>query len=369
MKIPFIGLDRHFRRHENLFLKLAKETWSTGRVIDGATVGKFETYLSELSGRRYCVSLGSCTDALKIALQCAGVKHGDEVIVTAYSFAATVSAIVAMGARPVFVDIDPSSFLMLTEEIECKITPRTKAIMIVHLFGSNVSMHKIVELSAKYSLGIIEDAAQSFCSDLRSLTSQAPNSTYCISFSPTKNLPAFSNAGALLTNDKSSADLALALRQYGKNREKEFCVPGMNSRLPTHEAAFLLSRVKNLKEWENRRTEIARYYRKGLADIFDLQLPIDNSASSWHKFVLKTNQRDQLHHFLSSHGIETQFHYNYLLADLPFINNQRLSETFPAAQDAKRQCLSLPIYAELENDEVDFIISMIRQFFEERGGQ
>ncbi len=364
--VPFFNIDRIYKRYGADLMVCVQAVFTHGKVLMGPEVDAFEAVIAKRCGRRYAVAVGSCTDALFFALQAAGVKTGDEILVTGFSFIASVSAIIRAGGVPVFVDIDADDFMMSLQDAEGKVTPRTKAMVAVYLFGQSLPVDKWDQFARKHNLVVIEDAAQSFGGSYKGIPVGKMGLASCISFDPTKVIGAFGNGGVLLTDDERVCELAKKLRYHGKDpKTGDFVMLGYNSRLASLQAALLIRQLEWLDEWVSRRQEIASMYTQGLKDIREIQIPVVRSDTGhiFHKYVLKASRRDALNQHLASRSIQTMVHYSKALYEQPVCGHNGKIVPLPAIEEVKGKVLSLPIYPELEQREIDHVIFSVREFY------
>ncbi len=361
--IKFTGLGRLYAAHRNEFLDATDKALSSGIAVGGPNVDEFENNLARISQRKYAVAVGSCTDALFFILKACGIGEGDEVITTSYSFIATASAILRAGARPVFVDVDEHYHLDLAK-VQNAISPRSRAVLVVNLFGDCVNFDAFERYCRNQNLLLIEDAAQSFGARFDSKPSGKLGIASAFSFSPMKTLPSFGTAGAIVTDNEGIATICKSLRQHGKGKDRpESVMLGYNSLLPADKAAQMNVALRYIDECKTRRGEIAAKYISALSSVNGILTPKtrQNAEHSWHKFVIRINRRDELQKYLFSRGIQTLVHYKLPLPFEPIfacIN----PHAFLKASEYSKTCLSLPIYAELENMEVDCIIEQVLGF-------
>lgn len=369
MKVPFFGLDRQYQRYKQEFLGIADRIWSSGKVLQGPDVAALESTTRAICKREHAIAVGSCTDALAFALEANGVGEGDEVLVTAFSFFASVSQIVRVGAVPVFVDIDPDYYLMRLDHAETLVTPRTKAIIAVHIFGQTLPMAEVEGFAKRHKLLLIEDTAQSLGSLDGSRPAGSMGQVSCMSFDPTKVIGSFSSAGMLLTDDAAMAERVRMMRYHGRSlKSKDFEILGYNSQLASDMAAMLDFKMARLAEWEKERAAIAKLYIEGLEDLGQIVLPKvrQGSTHNWHKFVLQAKNRDQLAEHLKSHGIETLVHYGKALSDEKCILSLNLPVQYrevPVARQAASSVISLPVFPDLREEEVKWVVEKIKEFF------
>ena len=367
IKIPFGNLDRQFASHRETFLKIADEVFTSGNLLQSRAIDDFENKMAEMCGRKRAVAVNSCTDALYFALLTCGVKPGDEVLVTSFSFIASLSPILRAGAKPVFIDIEPDYFMMDLKSIERKITPNTKFILAVHLFGQCLNMREVEEFAKKHNITIIEDAAQSFGSSYKGRPAGKLGKVSCISFDPTKVVGSFGSAGIALTDSEEIAEHIKRLRCHGKGKgENGFSHLGFNSQLSSEHAAMLSFKLDLLKEWMAKRNQIAQKYIAELKDFEGENLTLPkirkDSSHNWHKFVLKTKHRDKLRKKLSEMGIDTKVHYTYTLGRTEYLP-ENFKDSARIAEKITKEVLSLPIYPELTDEEIKHIIKELKEFF------
>ena len=337
---------------------------ATGRVLQGREVDQFETELALASGRKHAICVGSGTDALFFSLKAMEIGHGDEVLVPDLSFIATASSVLRAGARPVFVDVDESCNLDL-DRAAARLTPRTRAILYVQLFGGMGDPAELEAFGRKHGLVVLEDGAQSFGARFAGRPCGSVGSVSALSFDPMKVLSAPGSGGAVLTDDPQSARRVRRLRYHG--RENGVYVElGFNSQLPSIMAAVLSLKLTQQERWTERRKAIAAHF---LATFADLPVGFPNWPSSvdhvWHKFVLRCEARDDLAAWLQARGIPTMIHY-----PRPFHREALFGmdndTTFPRADAHAASTLSLPIHAHLTPEQVDHITQSVIDFFRAR---
>ena len=361
--IKFIGLNRLFNNYRREYLEATEKVLASGIVVGGPHVDEFEKNLANITKRKYVVSVTSCTDALFFILTSCGIGKGDEVITTSYSFIATASAILRTGATPVFVDVDEHYHLDLEQVRKAK-TNKTKAVLAVNLLGDCVTFPAFEEYCSSENLLLIEDAAQSFGARFGNSPSGKLGIASALSFSPMKTLPCFGIAGAVATDDEDITDKCKCLRRHGKSNESPSSIMlGYNSVISSDKAAQLNISLKYTDKWQERRSLIANRYIAGLKGTGDIITPKtrENAVHCWHKFMIRTSTRDELQKHLSGKGIQTQIHYKVPLPSEPIFGDMH-PDSYIKANNYARTCLSLPIYAELTDQEVDYIIHQIKAF-------
>lgn len=358
--IKFSGLTREYNKMSSEIDRAIKTVLRRGCFVLGAEVKNFEKKFAQYNKAKYCVGVNSGTDAIYLSLLAAGIKKGDEVIIPVNTALPTAMAVVMSGAHPVFVDCD-SSFLIDVEKIPNYITPKTKAIIPVHLYGMACDMTKIVKIAKDHGLVVIEDCAQSTGAEWLGRKVGTWGNLGCFSFYPTKNLGTYGDGGAIITNNPKYFKKLNALRCYGQNKDKISIMQGINSRLDELQAAILNTKLKNLDKWNKKRVEIANLYRRWIKNP-NVVLPLMKNANQhvYHLFVIRTKKRDVLIRNLAGHGIQTLIHYPVLLHRQPFFKENLLKQ-FPNAQALNREILSLPLYPFLKNSEIKKIAQIINQ--------
>ncbi len=339
---------------------------SSQRFILGEEVASFEAEIAGYLGVKHAVGVSCCTDALTISLLTLGIGPGDEVITTPYTFFATTGAILRVGATPVFVDIRADSFNLDPELARRAVTPRTRAILPVQLFGQAADMEPLRELAAEHSLSLIEDAAQALGATQQGKRVGALGHIACFSFFPTKNLGAFGDGGLIATNDDSLAERARALRNHGFSRKHHSQRLGGNFRLDALQAAVLRVKLPHLDRWVDLRRNHARHYRETLGAVASrIAVPseLPGNVHAYNQFVVRSSARNEIAAHLAAHGIGTEHYY-----PLPI----HLQETcahlgygpgdFPEAEACARESLALPIFPELESRLTQAVSSAILDF-------
>ena len=343
-----------------------QKTLQSGWYILGQQTANFEAAYAQFNETKHCIGVANGLDALNISLKALGIGKGDEVIVPSNTYIATVLAISYVGAKPVFVEPNSETYNIDPLSIEAKITPRTKAIMPVHLYGQACEMDKITYIAQKYNLFIVEDNAQAqgaYCGNKLTGSFGDINGT---SFYPTKNLGAIGDAGAITTNNDVLADFSRTMRNYGSEKKYYNKIIGVNSRLDELQAAILQVKLPYLRRWNAQRARIADLYTEGLKNIDDLILPVlaHNCTSVWHLYVIQTSKRDALADYLKSKGIMTSIHYPVAPHLQVAYKHLKLKKgAFPIAEHLANNVLSLPIYPELRPDEIAYLIDTVRAFY------
>ena len=370
MKVPLLDLAE-----QNQLLRPEIEA-ALGRVLDtngfilGSEVAALEKELADYCGTKHAIGCASGTDALLLALMAFDVKEGDEVITTPYSFFATVSSITRLGAKPVFVDIDPNTYNLDVSQIEAKITERTKAIQPVHLYGQCADMTELRAINAKYSIPLVEDAAQAIGAEENGVRAGAMSEIGCFSFYPSKNLGGMGDGGFMTTNDDALAHKLFALRVHGSFERYYHKWVGLNSRLDGFQGAILRVKLPHLDSWSDARKANADYYRQlftdaGLTEQITLPFERENVRHIYNQFVIRVpERRDELKQFLTENEIGSDIYYPvslHLQECFDYLNLK--SGDFPESERASRETLALPIFPELKREQQDFVVSKIAEFY------
>ena len=368
VKVPLVDLRAQYRPLRDEILAAIARVCDSQRFIMGPEIAALEEELARLLGIRHAVAVSSGTDALLLALMTLDIKAGDEVVTTPYSFFATAGAIVRVGARPVFVDIDPVTFNIDPARIRPALTPRTKAILPVHLFGLSADLDPVADIASRAGVLIIEDAAQAIGATYKSRPVGGVGALGCFSFFPSKNLGAFGDAGLLATNDEGLARRARLLRTHGMEPKYYHHLVGGNFRMDALQAAILRVKAPHLTAWTDARRANAERYRAlfGAAGLGDrVMLPIEppDRRHIFNQFVIRTADRDGLKRHLDARGIGTEiyypvpFHLQPCFADLGYRRGE-----FPHAERAAAESLALPIYGELTVGQQEAVVGEVAAF-------
>lgn len=363
MKVEYTVLKRNFRLYQSEYEEAALRVLRSGWYILGPELEAFESEFAAYMGVRHCIGVNSGTDALILALRALDIGEGDEVIVPASTYIASVMGITENGAMPVFADTD-EFLLMDTDKLEGLITEKTKAILPVHLYGQACKMDAVMKLAEKYNLYVIEDCAQSHGAEYNGQKTGAFGTIGCFSFYPTKPLGALGDAGALLTNDDKLAEKLKMLRNYGSREKYHNEMNGVNSRMDEVQAACLRVGIRHLDEGSRERQRIAGRY---LSEIRNgaVKLPMIRIGAShvFHLFPVLCEERDRLQRFLADKGVKTQVHYPippYAAECYAYLGHEW--NEYPAAAKLAMTELSLPIYAGMPEDEIDYVIECMNAF-------
>lgn len=371
-KIKFIDLAAVYQLRQSEFDTAIAETLASADYINGKALAEFNLAIGKYTGAQNVITCGNGTDALQIAMMAFNLSEGDEIILPAFTYTATAEVIALLKLTPVFVDVCADTFNIDVAAIEAAISPKTKALLPVHLFGQCANMEAIVSLAKKHNLFIIEDVAQAIGAQYtfasgESLQAGCMGTIGCTSFFPTKNLGAFGDGGAIFCND---ANLALQLKMIANHGQQQKYVHemiGVNSRLDTLQAAILNVQLKHLPAVIARKQQIAARYDAALANISGLNIPFRDAKSThvFHQYTLRiTNRRAELKKYLAEAGIDTMVYYaTPMHLQKAYASAAHPAGTFPVAEQLSKEVLSIPIHTTLTNAEIDFVIQKIKDFF------
>lgn len=366
INIPFGNLSKQYKKYKLEIDNAVHTVLDSGHFILGENVKKFESEFSNYCGVKYGIGVGSGTEALHLALVACGVGSGDEVITVANTAIPTISAISFAGATPVFVDIDVNSFNINENLIEEKITGRTKAILPVHLYGNPCEIDIILNIAHKYGLKVIEDCAQSHGAKFKGKVVGSFGDIGCFSFYPSKNLGAYGDGGICVTDSKGLNDKLRLLRNYGQEKRYYSIIKGFNSRLDEIQASILRVKLKRLDNWNKTRISIAKKYNKNFLDLA-LSCPQANSDSShvFHLYVIRVKNRKKFMDYLKIKGINTLIHYPIPIHLQPSYKELKIKEgNLPITENVSKEIVSIPIYPELEEKEIEHIVKKVKEYFE-----
>jgi dTDP-4-amino-4,6-dideoxygalactose transaminase len=361
--IPFVGLRRQYEAIRHEVHDAIEHVLDQCAFASGPAVASFEAEFARYCGVRHCVGVNSGTSALHLALLACGVGPGDEVITVAMTFVATAWAITYVGARPVFVDIEPATYTMDMAQVEHAITSRTRAVLPVHLYGQMAHLGPLLEICERHGLALIEDAAQAHGATYHGHRAGAVGRVGCFSFYPAKNLGAYGEGGALITNDDAIASRARALRDHAQSERYRHRELGFNYRMDGIQGAVLGVKLRHLDRWNAIRCQVAARYQERLADT-PLVPPYEARGRRhvWHLYVVRSADRDRLQQALTAACIGTGLHYPIPVHLQPaYVHLGYRVGDFPVAEQLAQQCLSLPIYAELSEEEQDRILRTLKQ--------
>jgi dTDP-4-amino-4,6-dideoxygalactose transaminase len=363
---PMVDLKKQYYEIKDEIWSMLENILESSHYILGKKVLELEEKVRNYHGVKEAVSVASGTDALHLALKALGIKEGDEVITTPFTFFATVEAILYTGATPVFVDIQPDTFNIDVSYIEDKITPSTKAIIPVHMFGHPADMKEIMEIARKYGLIVVEDCAQSFGASLDGLKTGSFGNAGCFSFYPSKNLGAYGDGGMVILNDSDIANKIKKLRNHGSagNYVHEFI--GYNSRLDEIQAGVLLVKLEKIDEYNNKRRQKASLYNELLSDIVTCPIEKEGAFHVYHQYTIRSSRRDLIQKALKENNISSVVYYPvplHLQKALDFLGYKEGS--FPIAEKISKEVLSLPIYPELDESDVYLTADIIKKCLKE----
>jgi len=361
MKVPMLDLNAQYEPMKNNVLQAIKDVFDSKRFINGPQIKELEEKLAEYCQCKHAIGVTSGTDALLISLMAFDIGEGDEVITTPFTFFATAGSIFRVGAKPVFVDIDPKTYNIDPDLIEEKITENTKAIVPVHIFGQCVEMDKINEIAKKHDLVVIEDAAQAIGSEYKGKRAGSLGDVGCFSFFPSKNLGACGDGGLVTTNNDELAEKIRILRQHGSNPKYYHKIIGGNFRIDTIQAAVLLEKFPYLEEWHKGRQKNAEYYNEHLKDLVVTPFVESYNKMIYNQYTIGTPKRDELQDKLNEANIGNAIYYPVPL---------HLQECFaylgyregdlPESEKAAKEVVSIPIYPELNIEQKDYVIQVIK---------
>lgn len=362
--IPMVDLALQYKVLKPQLHKAMEEVFKSTRFILGPEVATLESRLAEYCETKYAIACGSGTDALQMALMAIGVGPGDEVITTPFTFIATAEVIALLGAKPVFVDIDPDTYCMDPQKIEKAISKKTKAIIPVHLYGQSADMDPILEIAKKRKIFVIEDACQAIGATYKGRKVCSLGEMGCISFFPSKNLGGYGDGGMVLTSDEKLFQILRMIRDHGSVQKYHHVRLGFNSRLDTLQAAILLVKFQYLNSWNKARRKIAEMYTQLLKNA-KVKTPIirEGNEHVFHQYTIQVQDRDGLRKHLEKYGISTAVHYPVPLHLQPAFQFLKFKPgQFPIAEEVASRVVSLPMYPELKPNQVRFIAEKIIEF-------
>jgi dTDP-4-amino-4,6-dideoxygalactose transaminase len=366
VKIPQFDLTRQYERIEPEIEGAVRRVLRSGRFILGPEGEALEAECAAYLGVSHAIGLGSGSDAIKLILQALGVGPDTEVVTPAFSFVASGTAALELGARPVFVDIEPATLALDPDRVAAAITPRTRVILAVHLYGLPAAMGPLRVLAETHGVALMEDAAQAFGAMLGGRPVGGHGRAAAFSFYPTKNLAAYGDAGLATTTDAALAERLRLARNHGQTQKYRHAALGWTARLDELQAAILRVKLRHLPEWTRARQAVAARYGEGLAGL-PVVLPAERPGAThvFHQYTIRTHRRDALAAHLAAAGIGTACHYPLPIPAQPLFQELGYDASpFPAAWAAAREVLSLPCFPELRPDEIDAVIAAVRTFFE-----
>jgi dTDP-4-amino-4,6-dideoxygalactose transaminase len=374
-KVPLLDLQAQYRPLREEILAAIARVADSQRFIMGPEVTSLEHELSAMLGITHTVAVSSGTDALLLALMALDVKAGDEVITPTYSFFATAGAVARLGATPVLVDIDEPTFNVDPGQVAAAITPRTKAIIPVHLFGQSADLDPILEIAARQNVAVVEDAAQAIGSTYKGRAVGGIGTCGCFSFFPSKNLGAFGDAGLFTTNDDALAKRARLLRTHGMEPKYFHHLVGANFRMDALQAAILRVKAPHLDDWTEARRANARRYlelfkQAGMEDRVTLPIELPDRRHIFNQFVIRVDDRDALRTHLEGRGVATEIYYPvpfHLQPCFAYLGYRR--GAFPRAERAAETSLALPIYGELTDAQLELVVNSVAEFVDQASTQ
>lgn len=364
MKIDLSILDRQFELYKQEYENAALRVLRSGWYVLGPEVEAFEKEFAAYVGRKYCVGINSGLDALTLSIHALGIGAGDEVLVPANTYIATVLAITKNGATPVFIEPD-EYYGIAADKLENAITKHTKAVMPVHLYGQSCDMDKIMDVADRYNLKVIEDCAQSHGAKYKGTMTGAFGNAGCFSFYPTKNLGAFGDAGAIVTDDEELYKKLKMLRNYGSEKKYHNQIEGVNSRLDEMQAALLRVKLSHIEKLNAERVVIAGRYNDEIKNPA-IQLPIMRAMENnhvYHQYVIRTKERDKLQKYLADNGIKTVIHYPippHLAECYGYLGYKK--GDFPIAEQYAEEVLSLPMFNGIADKEIRYLIRVVNAY-------
>lgn len=361
--VPFLDLQAQFRTIEREIRTALDEVLASSSYILGPAVTDFERRFAEVCGVSHCVALNSGTSALHVAMLCLGIGPGDEVIVPSMTFVATVWPVSYLGAKPVFVDVDPQRYTLDPARLEAAITPRTRAIVPVHLYGQCADMDPILQIAQRHGIAVIEDAAQAHGASYRGRPAGSMSAIACFSFYPGKNLGAYGEGGAIVTDRQDLADRARMLRDHGQKQRYVHEIVGYNYRMDGLQGAVLGVKLRHLEEWTAGRNRVAARYHEWLAGSGVIRpAPCPDGRHAYHLYVIRHPRRDALRARLQKAGIQTGLHYPIPVhLQEPYRPLGYREGSLPVSEEIARTCLSLPMYPELSEEQVRRVVEAIRR--------
>ncbi|HYE14460.1 MAG TPA: DegT/DnrJ/EryC1/StrS family aminotransferase [Pyrinomonadaceae bacterium] len=372
MTVPFVDLKAQYRSIKSEIDEAIRRVLDSSAFILGPEVEAFESAFADYVGAEFCAGVANGTAAVQLAVTACGVGPGDEVIVPANTFFATAEAVSTAGATPVFVDCDPATSNIAPEKIEAAVTPRTRAVIPVHLYGQPADLDPIFEIAARHGLSVIEDAAQAHGAEYKGRRVGALGRAGCFSFYPGKNLGAYGEGGAVTTNDPEVARRVRLLRDHGSERKYRHDVVGYNFRLEGMQGAVLRVKLKHLDAWNELRRAHAARYRELLAapareGLIELPAEAPYARHVYHLFVVRADARDRLQQHLAAEGVQTGIHYPVPVHLQPaYASLGRREGDFPESERQARRALSLPMFAELTDEQLARVAEAVHNFYGRR---
>ena len=364
--VPFVDLRAQHLPIRDEIEQAIREVVESCGFVGGRILDEFEREFAQYCGVEHGVAAGSGTAALHMALLACGIGAGDEVITVSHTFGATVEAILQAGAQPVFVDVDPATYTMEPSQIEAAVTPRTRAILPVHLYGQCADMEAINAVAARHGLVVIEDAAQAHGAGVGDKPAGSMGDVACFSFYPAKNLGAFGDAGMLVTNDAEKAGRARLIANHGSPDKYHHTVLGYNYRCDALQAAVLKAKLPHLDRWNHKRRQAAQKYNELLREIEGVTPPAERFVHVYHLYVIRVAERDRLRVFLNERDIATGLHYPVPMHLQPILagHQQGKKGPLPVTERIAGEILSLPMFPDLTDAQIEEVVGAMRDFME-----
>ena len=367
MNIKLVDLNLQYQNIKNEIDAAVHGVLDSGQFILGPDVTALEKEAAQYLNVNYAIGVASGTDALHLALLACGICSGDEVITTPFTFIATCEAITYCGAVPVFVDIDPKTFNINPVKVEEKISKKTKAIIPIHMYGQAAEMEPILEIAKKFQLKVVEDVAQAFGGEYKNKKLGTFGDAGCTSFFPSKNLGAYGDGGMVFTNDEKIADKVKILRVHGSKEKYFHDLIGFNSRLDTLQAAIVRVKLKYIDQWNNMRIEHAEQRYNKLLSNCNVVTPYTEPYNKhvYHLYTILVNDREECRKFLNNRGIPSAIHYPipvHLQKSFEYLGFS--AEDFPVSSEISQKTLSLPMFPELKEKEINYVIKTVKEFLE-----
>jgi len=364
MKMNFIDLRLQYSNLKSEMQEAINKVLESSQFILGPDVPALEKEISQFVDTKFAVGTSSGTDSLLLAMMALNIGPGDEVITTPFTFIATAEVVAFLGATPVFVDIDEKTYNIDVSKIEEKITKNTKAIIPVHLYGQSADMDEILDIAKKHNLYVVEDAAQAIGAEYKNKKVCSMGDVGCLSFFPSKNLGAYGDGGMVLTQNEELSIKLRELGNHGQNKKYSHKYIGINGRLDTLQAAIIRVKLKYLANGLEQRIEHAQYYIENLKDVVMTPYKKDFNKHVYNQFTIRTNKRDALKQHCLDNGIPIAVHYPIPLhLQKAFLYLGYKEESFPVAELASKEVMSLPMFPEMTKEQQDDVIAVIKKFF------
>ena len=366
LDVPLLDLKTQYAALKTEIMPVVERILDSQYMINGPEVGELECAAAGYCQTKFAVGCSSGTDALILSMMALGLKPGDEIITSPFTFFATVGSIHRQGLKPVFVDIDPDTLNLDADQLEQAVTEKTRAIMPVHLFGQMADMDTVLDVAEKHDLKTIEDAAQAIGAKQNDAPAGSLSDAGCFSFFPSKNLGGAGDGGLITTQDEDLYKRLLMLRNHGAHERYYHDEVGGNFRLDTLQAAYLSVKLKHLETWHEGRRKNAAYYDKHLAEVNEVTTPViaEGNQSIYNQYTLRVQQRDTLQKYLGEAGVGSAIYYPLCMHEqkcFSYLNHH--TGDFPVAEQAASEVLSIPIYPELKEEQLAHVVETIKQFY------